>query len=131
MPDCEEHDSTDPAAQCLSAVTLAVRDMRRSVAFYRALRFRLLYGGPDEQFTSFAVGSGYLNLVVAPACEPAWWGRVIFYVGDVDAFYATAIAEGLTPSTVPRDASWGERFFHISDPDGHELSFARPLNGKS
>jgi hypothetical protein len=21
----------------------------------------------------------------------------------------------------------GERFFHITDPDGHELSFARPL----
>jgi uncharacterized glyoxalase superfamily protein PhnB len=27
----------------------------------------------------------------------------------------------------PRDAEWGERFFHLSDPDGHELSFARPL----
>ena len=32
----------------------------------------------------------------------------------------------------PRDAEWGERYFHILDPDGHELSFARPLaiNGK-
>ena len=28
---------------------------------------------------------------------------------------------------VPRDAEWGERFFHLTDPDGHELSFARPL----
>ena len=27
----------------------------------------------------------------------------------------------------PRDASWGERYFHMSDPDGHELSFARPI----
>ncbi|MGH8701888.1 MAG: VOC family protein, partial [Burkholderiales bacterium] len=27
----------------------------------------------------------------------------------------------------PADAPWGERYFHISDPDGHELSFARPL----
>jgi hypothetical protein len=26
-----------------------------------------------------------------------------------------------------RDAEWGERFFHLVDPDGHELSFARPL----
>jgi len=23
----------------------------------------------------------------------------------------------------PRDASWGERYFHMPDPDGHELSF--------
>jgi hypothetical protein len=27
---------------------------------------------------------------------------------------------------VPRDAKWGEQFVHIVDPDGHELSFARP-----
>ncbi|MEE9270499.1 MAG: VOC family protein, partial [Candidatus Krumholzibacteria bacterium] len=25
-------------------------------------------------------------------------------------------------------AEWGERYFHITDPDGHELSFARPLS---
>jgi uncharacterized glyoxalase superfamily protein PhnB len=28
---------------------------------------------------------------------------------------------------VPQDASWGERYFHMLDPDGHQLSFARPL----
>ena len=27
----------------------------------------------------------------------------------------------------PRDGSWGERYFHMYDPDGRELSFARPL----
>jgi uncharacterized glyoxalase superfamily protein PhnB len=27
----------------------------------------------------------------------------------------------------PRDAEWGERFFHVTDPDGHEISFAWPL----
>src|SRR5438128_550362 len=34
-------------------------------------------------------------------------------------------------ATVPRDAEWGERFFHLADPDGHELSFARPLRPAS
>ena len=24
----------------------------------------------------------------------------------------------------PQDTSWGERYFHMRDPDGHELSFA-------
>ena len=38
-----------------------------------------------------------------------------------------ALAAGYQPATVPRDAEWGERFFHLVDPDGHELSFARPL----
>ena len=40
----------------------------------------------------------------------------------------TRIVEaGYAPEFEPRDAPWGERFFHVRDPDGHELSFARPL----
>ena len=57
----------------------------------------------------------------------SWWGRAIFYVADVDALYDRALAAGYQPASVPRDAEWGERFFHLIDPDGHELSFARPL----
>ena len=52
---------------------------------------------------------------------------IIFYVADVDALYDRALAAGYQPATVPHDAEWGERFFHLIDPDGHELSFARPL----
>jgi hypothetical protein len=57
----------------------------------------------------------------------SWWGRVIFYVADVDAVHQHALAAGYRPTTTPRDAEWGERFFHMDDPDGHELSFARPF----
>src|SRR5919106_631457 len=28
---------------------------------------------------------------------------------------------------MPPEAVWGRVFFHVHDPDGHELSFARPL----
>jgi uncharacterized glyoxalase superfamily protein PhnB len=28
---------------------------------------------------------------------------------------------------MPRNAEWGERYFHLTDTDGHELSFAQPL----
>ena len=52
----------------------------------------------------------------------------MFYVSDVDAFYRRAVAAGVRTDTEPRDASWGERYFHVTDPDGHELSFARPLD---
>jgi uncharacterized glyoxalase superfamily protein PhnB len=54
------------------------------------------------------------------------WERLIFYVADVDAFWAYVRAKGFHPEN-SRDASWGECYFHMSDPDGHELSFARPL----
>lgn len=79
-------------------------------------------------FTSFRAGTSYLNLIDQPAERRwSWWGRVIFYVTDVDALYERAPAEGYKPATVPGDAEWGERFFRLVDPDGHELSFARPL----
>ena len=114
--------------ESLSAITLATHDMAAAVRFYRALGFVPRYGGETAGFTSFAVGGGYLNLIAQPAERRwSWWGRVIFYVADVDALYERAIHAGLTPQAPPRDAEWGERYFHLTDPDGHELSFARPL----
>jgi catechol 2,3-dioxygenase-like lactoylglutathione lyase family enzyme len=106
--------------------------MTKAVAFYEALGFPLLYGGENARFTSFRVGSGYLNLQLntAGASRRAEWGRVVFWVDDVDAMYQRAHAAGFLPETAPTDAPWGERYFHIRDQDGHELSFARPLGAR-
>lgn len=113
----------------ISAVTLATRDMTRAVAFYEALGFPLRQGGRSADFITFDVGDDALNLIaVDPATPLAWWGRVIFHVGDVDAFHAAALRAGLEPDFPPRDAAWGERYFHITDPDGHEISIAAPLD---
>src|SRR5215813_4657255 len=117
--------------ESLSAVTLATRDMRRAVQFYRILGFQPVYGGEDAAFTSFRAGPNFLNLIAQPAERDwSWWGRVIFYDSDVDELYARVVAAGYRPDTAPRDAEWGERFFHLTDPDGHELSFAKPLGDK-
>lgn len=114
--------------ESISAITLATHNMARAVDFYTVLGFDLLYGGQDATFTSFRAGSGYLNLIAQPEQRQwTWWGRVIFHVSDVDALHARAVQNGICPDTTPRDAAWGERFFHLTDPDGHELSFARPL----
>jgi uncharacterized glyoxalase superfamily protein PhnB len=105
--------------------------MERSVGFYEALGFELRYGGRDSEFTSFHVGEGFLNLVLQPPDrEWSWWGRLILHVSDVDAMYERVVNEGLQPEAAPRDADWGERYFHLVDPDGHELSFARSLEGR-
>ncbi|MPZ98953.1 MAG: VOC family protein [Dehalococcoidia bacterium] len=104
--------------------------MARSVAFYRALGFALSYGGAEASFTSLEVGRQRLNLEASaerPDPDRAVWGRVIIWVSDVDALYERAVAYDLEPAAPPRDAEWGERYFHLRDPDGHELSFARPL----
>lgn len=124
--------SGEPApgpVELLSAVTLASPDMAAAVGFYEALGFVRLYGGPEADFTSFGVGSGFLNLVRAPKPDGIW-GRVVLWVDDVDAMHARAVAAGFTPATAPADAPWGERYFHLHDPSGHELSFARPLSGR-
>ncbi len=112
----------------ISAVTFRVLNMKASVQFYRdVLGMELLYGGEDAGFSSLRakdMQSAILNLELGHAVSG--WGRIIFYVADVDAFWGHLTDLGFEPER-PRDASWGERYFHMLDPDGHELSFARPL----
>jgi catechol 2,3-dioxygenase-like lactoylglutathione lyase family enzyme len=113
----------------ISAVTLATHDMARALRFYEALGFERLHGGDNATFSSLRAGTSYLNLAAQPdGRQWGWWGRVIFCVADVDALHARVVANGYQSDTLPRDAEWGERFFHVTDPDGHELSFARPLH---
>lgn len=117
-----------PSVDLISAVTLATGNMNRAVKFYMALGFELRHGGGASSFTTFHIGNGHLNLMAVPGYKSqALWGRIIIYVSDVDAMYARAVANGLQPQFAPRDAAWGERYFHITAPDGHELSFAHPL----
>ena len=70
----------DPVER-LSAITLGTLDMATSVAFYEALGFHRLYGGPEADFTSYRVGPGYLNLdaTTRPPDLGAVWGRVVFW----------------------------------------------------
>lgn len=121
-------DAQEDPVELISAVTLFTADMDRAVAFYQALGFHLLYGGHGATFTSFGVGTGYLNLQLDGGDSPrSVWGRVVLWVDDVDAMYERAFRAGFDVQHAPADAPWGERYFHVRDPDGHELSFARPL----
>ena len=89
---------------------------------------KLLAKNKRTDIPSFRAGDNFLNLIVQPAGRQwSWWGRLIFYDSDVDGLYRRLVAAGYRPEDAPRDAAWGERFFHVTDPDGHELSFAWPL----
>ncbi len=117
-----------PSIEKISAVTVRVRNMNASVQFYRdVLGMELLYGGEAAGFSSLRARdaeSAILNLEHGVAA--VGWGRLIVYVADVDSLWAYLCEKGFHPQR-PRDAAWGERCFHMLDPDGHELSFARPL----
>ena len=110
--------------------------MLRSLEFYAdALELPVVYGGVDSDFTSLKFGSNFVNLFVHD--EPiTFWGRVIVHVDDPDRVHEVltkAVADGrlpdrCAPHAAPEDAPWGERYFHVRDPDGHEVSFARLLS---
>lgn len=103
--------------------------MERSVRFYRdVLDMELLYGGPQSVFSSLRVKDTEFPIINLQQGSPTvGCGRLIFHVTDVDAFWAYLREKGFEPQ-IPHDASWGERFFHVRDPDSHELSFARPFH---
>ena len=97
-------------------------------------RTKTTYGGVGETFTSLQLGANFINLFTHD--QPvAFWGRVIIHVSDPDSVHtditaavaAGRLAPGCQPHALPADAPWGERYFHVNDPDGHELSFARLL----
>jgi len=124
------HEHGHEHVEALSAVTLTVADMAAAVAFYGVLGAPIAYGGSDSAFTTMTFPDGsFLNLQFDPVWSPGRpWGRFIVWVDDVDAVHDAFVAAGYRPAMAPSDAPWGERYFHIVDPSGHELSVARRLD---
>jgi len=114
--------------QRISAITLRVSNMSRSVEFYGdVLGLRVQYGGPASSFSSLrTAGEKDTILNLEEGIAHRNWGRLIFHVEDVDGFWRYLKSKGFNPPK-PRDAAWGERYFHLDDPDGNELSFAQPI----
>eukprot|EP00287_Rhodomonas_sp_CCMP768_P004161 CAMPEP_0196730862 /NCGR_PEP_ID=MMETSP1091-20130531/10796_1 /TAXON_ID=302021 /ORGANISM="Rhodomonas sp., Strain CCMP768" /LENGTH=149 /DNA_ID=CAMNT_0042073943 /DNA_START=198 /DNA_END=647 /DNA_ORIENTATION=+ len=124
----------------INAVTLVTHDMVASCAFYSKLGLHITYGGPEAAFTTFSAHEPvrqdnnvlHVNLFQSakyiPPADGKWnqWGRCIFFVGDVDALHSTLLEKGVV-APEPQDAAWGERYFHLVDPNGHQLSFATPI----
>ena len=134
----------------ISAVTLSVKNMEKSCKFYSIIPgFKVAYGGSSsDSFTTFEIGEGstykmYLNLevkrnidsTISHHSDKMDFGRIIFYSVDVDELYSrltndASISELVSFENEPMNASWGERFFHMRDPDGYQLSFAMRIGRK-
>jgi catechol 2,3-dioxygenase-like lactoylglutathione lyase family enzyme len=116
--------------ESISAITLVTADMAASVAFYGVLGSEVVFGGVEASFTTLKLNDGqFLNLQLDAMWVPAErvWGRFILWVDNVDSVYDAFVASGFAPLMAPSDAVWGERYFHILDPAGHEVSIARQL----
>uniref|UniRef100_A0A7S2KRL5 VOC domain-containing protein n=1 Tax=Zooxanthella nutricula TaxID=1333877 RepID=A0A7S2KRL5_9DINO len=125
----------------INAVSFATSSMAESYKFYTKLGLACTYGGPSAEFTTFGSAGGpsggdnsfHVNVFASSdfkrPTRGVWnkWGRAIFYVDNVDVVYNVVVGNGLIPEAAPADASWGERYFQILDPMGHELTVAKPL----
>ena len=127
----------------ISAVTLIIKNMEKSCNFYSQIPgFKLVYGGSSKDtFTTFEIGEEipkvYLNLELNTNSEHdrKHFGRIIFHTEDVDKLYSYMksnhdISNVISFENEPKDAPWGERYFHIREPDGYHLSFAMPIKEK-
>jgi hypothetical protein len=121
--------------------------MKRSCNFYSQIPgFKLVYGGSStDSFTTYQIGecttpTMYLNLELSIAAKSnhnehkrrRHFGRIIFHTEDVDKLYSYLrsnkdISNIISFENEPIDAPWGERYFHIREPDGYQLSFAKPI----
>ncbi|TWU57111.1 VOC family protein [Rubripirellula reticaptiva] len=112
----------------LSAVTLPTSCMAAAVRFYTHLGFALHRGGEQASFTTFQVSEQHVNLrLINPDAPTPVASLIIFAVDDVDVLYQSLVDKGLKPEFEPKDAEWGERYFHLRDPEGNELSFAQRI----
>ena len=129
--------------------------MERSCRFYSQIPgFKLVYGGSsNDTFTTFEIGDEhvpkmYLNLELGIANNShdrhrgitddnhrkrKHFGRIIFHTEDVDKLYSyfrnnNSISNLISFENEPTNAAWGERYFHIREPNGYQLSFAEPIS---
>lgn len=119
----------------LDFVKLIVRDIAVAEDFYRRalglvvaqridmdeLEEAILRRGPDDRGPSLVL---YRHKDGRTLEAGSLHGPIGFYVSDVDALFAHAVAEGATPLRPPFTTG-ASRVAFIADPDGHEIELIR------
>ena len=137
----------DPASPlALEQINIVVRDMRRSLAFYRLLGVSIddvvapewaewalhhtngvASNGVRVEFDSVAFAKQW-----NPGLDEAKLGSAvipIFHVTsreEVDRVHARVIAAGHRSQKAPEDAFWGARYAIVEDPDGNAIGIMSP-----
>lgn len=111
----------------LSAVTLGVTDLERSVAFYSALGLTPARSFPGS--VAFIPLNGvvlclYTELAADAGVEqkPAGLSSLAYNVrepAELEIVLQDAVAAGGTITQPARDTDWGGRSGYFADPDGH------------
>lgn len=124
----------------LNLFGLVVRDMARSLAFYRHLGLDLpaeADGQPHvEALLPGGVRLAWDTVEVVLSFDPGWQPpsgghRVALAfefdaTAEVDAMYDKLLALGYRGHVKPFDAVWGQRYATVDDPDGNAVDLYSP-----
>jgi catechol 2,3-dioxygenase-like lactoylglutathione lyase family enzyme len=110
----------------LGQVHISVRDVDRSVEFYRdVLGMDFMFRVPNQPMAFFA--SGDVRLYLGTPERPEFTSKCVLYfrVDDIDAEYKRLINAGIafldSPRMVHRDADGELWIVFLADPDGHQI----------
>jgi len=128
----------------LHTIGIVVKDMPRSIGFYRLLGLDIPEGDEQSPHVEYESSDGYsigfdTEAAVMETDEhwrhPSGSGRVNLQFQletpyQVDDTYARVIAAGAGVYAAPWDAFWGQRFARVTDPDGNVVSLFADLPGQ-
>lgn len=110
------------------APTIYVRDIQRSLEFYRdALGFNVLFtNGEPVLFAVIAQGGAELHLIVEPSKAGSCHAHIM--VDNVDELYAKLKQANVAVQQSPKVQEWGLKDIVVADPDGSTFEFASPVS---
>ena len=126
----------------LNAIGIVVKDMPRSLSFYRAMGLPIPPEFDSEPHVEAEVNSGlkilWDQVDVIRSFDPEWTpptggARVglAFQMdspNEVNALYKSLVEAGFEGHKEPWDAFWGQRYALIRDPDGNSVDLYAPLS---
>lgn len=125
----------------LDLIGLVVKDMAKSLAFYRLLGLDIPAQMDSEGHVEIVLDGGlrlaWDTLEVVMSFSDHWeeprghrMGMAFLCdsAADVDRRYIEVLAAGYDGFKAPWDAFWGQRYAQVTDPDGNILDLFAPLD---
>jgi uncharacterized glyoxalase superfamily protein PhnB len=122
----------------LDLISIVVKNIKQSVAFYRLLGWQIPEVSPDENHVEITLENGlrfaWDDLEMMRSFDPnasiqahTIGAFLCSNPEEVDSKYNTLIAAGYHGHKAPWDAVWGQRYAMVQDPDGHGIDLFAAL----
>ena len=113
------------------SMSLAVKDVAVSRAFYEKLGFRVVGGAAEQRFVIMRNGTSTIGLFQGMfekntlTFNPGWdgTGQPLTNFEDVRDIQRALVADGVTPAAAADETSAGPAYMMVIDPDGNPVLF--------